>query len=259
MAVTMSSYNTSPLSTDIILLDTTRSGLFPWKRASSRSLQLGTSIRKKSMLSAPSSSPTRMAPSSATTRPETCNRCSSVNGSMLRRSTILIHDRCVLSWKAACSSRLYPYATSWSHVRGYHTAKRRTCCGTGKPLIAESTGACSTATCGIGRHAGCIQRLNSTAVAARNANRFLRGLAAIVPWYTWRQRKTATLQIEGKRRLARCGHCDPRHGIWVVEAANTAETTTQERPLCILRRSVRASQIWWRAGVPTVVNRCTAL
>src|SRR5207244_12355490 len=54
-------------------------------------------------------------------------------------------------------------------------------------------------------------------------------------------------------------HGDPRHGIWVGEAANTAGTTTQERPLCILRRSVRASQIWWRAGVPTVVNRCTAL
>jgi len=29
-----------------------------------------------------------------------------------------------------------------------------------------------------------------------------------------------------------------------VEAANTAGTTTQERPLGILRRSGRASQIW---------------
>src|SRR4029077_310225 len=175
------------------------------------------------------------------------------------RSTILIHDRCVLSWKAACSSRRYLYATSWSHGRGYHTAKRRTCCGTGKPPLAESTGACSTATCGRGRHAGCIQRLNSTAVAARNATRFLRGLAAIVPWYTWRERKTATLRIEGTRRSVRGGHGDPRHGIWVVDAANTAGTTTQERPLCMLRRSVRASPIWCRAGVPTVVNPRTAL
>ena len=80
--------STSPLSSEIILLETTKAAYFPCMRANNRSRHVGPSMRKRTRLSAPNHLPTRTTLSSPT-RPIVENAFIR-ELFQVRRSTILI-------------------------------------------------------------------------------------------------------------------------------------------------------------------------